>query len=81
MSSEIHKYIETALDKQDVLFNAEVINFPKETNVNNVELKKLDNQNVWKINDESNYDQLKTVIGICLLLGSLTVMGLYSNFL
>ena len=30
MSSEIHNYIETALDKQDALFNAEVINFPKE---------------------------------------------------
>ena len=79
MSSEIHKYIETALDKQDVLFNAEVINFPKETNLNNVELKKLDNQNVWKINDESNVDQLKAVIGICFMLGALLIMGLYST--
>jgi|TARA_B110000444_G_scaffold28421_1_gene23441 hypothetical protein len=79
MSSEIHKYIETALDKQDVLFNAEVINFPKETNVNNVELKKLDNQNVWKINDETNVDQLKAVIGICFMLGALLIMGLYST--
>ena len=79
MSSEIHNYIETALDKQDVLFNAEVINFPKETNVNNVELKKLDNQNVWKINDETNVDQLKAVIGICFMLGALLIMGLYST--
>ena len=79
MSSEIQKYIETALDKQDVLFNAKVINFPKETNVNNVELKKLDNQNVWKINDETNVDQLKAVIGICFMLGALLIMGLYST--
>ena len=79
MSAEIHKYIENALDKQDVLFNAEVTNHLKEKNLYKSELKKLDNQNVWKINDESNYDQLKTVIGICFMLGSLTVMGLYSN--
>jgi hypothetical protein len=81
MSSEIHKYIETALDKQDVLFNGEVINFPKEKNLNNVELKKLDNQNVWKINDESNDDQLKAVTGICFMLVSLIVMGLYSSLM
>ena len=79
MSAEIHKYIENALDKQDVLFNAEVTNLLKEKNLHKSELKKLDNQNVWKINDESNYDQLKTVIGICFMLGSLIVMGLYSN--
>ena len=79
MSAEIHKYIENALDKQDVLFNAEVTNHLKEKNLYKSELKKLDNQNVWKINDESNYDQLKTVIGICFMLGSLIVMGLYSS--
>ena len=79
MSSEIHKYIETALDKQDVLFNGEVINFQKEKNLNNVELKKLDNQNVWKINDGSNDDQLKAVTGICFMFGTLIIMGLYSN--
>ena len=79
MSSEIHNYIETALDKQDALFNAEVINFPKEKNLPNIQLKKLDSQNVWKINDESNDDQLKAVVGICFMLGALVVMGLYSN--
>ena len=79
MNSEIHNYIETALDKQDALFNAEVINFPKEKNLPNIQLKKLDSQNVWKINDESNDDQLKAVVGICFMLGALVVMGLYSN--
>jgi hypothetical protein len=79
MSSEIHNYIETALDKQDVLFNAEVINFPKEKNLSNIQLKKLNSQNVWKINDGSNDDQLKAVAGICFMFGALIIMGLYSN--
>ena len=81
MSSEKHKYIETALDKQDVLFHTEVINFEKEKNMNNVEQKKLDKQNIWKINDESNDDQLEAVTGICLMLGALIIMGLYSNLI
>ena len=79
MSSEIHNYIETALDKQDTLFNAEVINFPKEKNLPNIQLKKLNSQNVWKINDGSNDDQLKAVAGICFMFGALIIMGLYSN--
>ena len=78
MSSEIHKYIETKLDKQDALFKAEVINFPKEKNLPSIELKKLDNQNIWKINDGSNDDQLKAVAGICFMFGALIIMGLYS---
>ena len=81
MSSEIHKYIETALDKQDALFNAEVIDFPKEKNPSGIELKKLDIQNTWKINDETNDDQLKAVIGICFMLGALIFMGLYSSLI
>ncbi|NMN67571.1 hypothetical protein VP91_00007150 [Candidatus Pelagibacter ubique] len=79
MSSEIHKNIENALNKQDVLFNAEVINLTKEKNFNKSELNKIDNQNIWELNDGSNDDQLKTVIGICFMLGSLILMGLYSN--
>jgi len=79
MSSEIHNYIETASDKQDALFNAEVINFSKEKNYNKKRLKKFDNLNIWKLNDKSNEDQLKAVIGICFMLGSLILMGLYSN--
>jgi len=81
MSSEIHNYIETSLDKQDALFKAEVINFPKEKNLTNIELKKLDNQNVWEISDESNNDQLKAVAGICFMFGALIIMGLYSNLI
>ena len=81
MSSEIHNYIETALDKQDALFNAEVINFPKEKSLPNIQLKELNSQNVWKINDGSNDDQLKAVAGICFMFGALIIMGLYSNLI
>ena len=33
----------------------------------------------WKINDKSNQDQLRAIIGICFMIGALTLMGLYSN--
>jgi hypothetical protein len=79
MNSEIHKNIETFSDKQNVLFDAEVINFQREKNQNINKLKKIDNQNIWMINDESNDDQLKAVVGICFMLGSLLLMGLYSS--
>ena len=78
MSSEIHKYIENAIDKKKNLFDAEVLDFP----VNKKELIKnfeLDKKNYWKINDSSNNDQLKAVTGICLVFGFLLTMGLLAN--
>ena len=78
MSSEIHKYIETAIEKN---LNAEVINFPKEKKIKEITNLNKSNYYVWKINDKSNDDQLKAVTGICLMLGALIVMGLYSNLL
>ena len=77
MSSEIHKYIETAIDKKK-LFDADVLDFP----VNKKELVKnfeLDKKKYWKINDSSNNDQLKAVKGICLVFGFLLTMGLLAN--
>ena len=44
MSSEIHKYVEEALEKNQNLFDAEVINFPKD--------KKIDNTKDFKIKTE-----------------------------
>tara|TARA_B100000401_G_C52122403_1_gene401049 strand:+ start:213 stop:458 length:246 start_codon:yes stop_codon:yes gene_type:complete len=81
MSSELTKYIDTAISKKENLLNAEVLKFPKEitrSGTKNIDLK---NQNFWKINDKSNDDQLKAVIGICFMIGSLIVIGLYSSFL
>tara|TARA_B110001452_G_C14955899_1_gene334315 strand:+ start:193 stop:438 length:246 start_codon:yes stop_codon:yes gene_type:complete len=79
MSLEINKDLENFSSKQKVLFDAKVINFSKEKNHNKNKLKKFDSLNIWSLNDKSNDDQLKTVIGICFMLGSLIVMGLYSN--
>ena len=33
MSSELHKYIETAIEKKQNIFDAEVLNFPKNKKV------------------------------------------------
>tara|TARA_Y100000741_G_C17810340_1_gene377829 strand:+ start:39 stop:272 length:234 start_codon:yes stop_codon:yes gene_type:complete len=77
MSSEVHKYIENALDTKKDLFEAEVINFP-----NN---KKSNNFDVWQLYNKSDVkedgDQLKAVIGICFIFSTLTILGVYSNFL
>ena len=79
MSSEIHKYIENSLEKKQNLFNTSVINFPSDKKFNGTKIFKLDNIDFWNINDETNQDQFKAVIGICFMLGALTIIGLYSN--
>ena len=77
MSSEVHKYIETALNSKKNLFEAEVIDFP-----NN---KKLENFRTWQLYNKSDIkddgDQLKAVTGVCFTLSILTILGLYSYFL
>jgi len=77
MSSELHKQVNIVKEKELNLFNAKVINFPKE-----IEIKRnltLKSDFIWKIGDKSNNDQLKAVTGICFMLGALVLMGLYSN--
>ena len=81
MSSEVTKYIETAISKKESFLNAEVIKFPNEISESSTENLDLKSQNFWEIKDESNYDQLKAVIGICFMIGSLIIMGLYSSLL
>ena len=81
MSSEIHKYIETSLKNKNNLFNAEVISFPNDKKLNTSKDLEIDSGYFWKINDESNEDQWKAVIGICFMFGVLTLLGLYSNLL
>ena len=79
MSSEIHKHIEEALDKKENLFNARVINFPNEVKIDNSDDSKSKDNNFWRISDKSNSDQLKAVIGICFMFGTLIMMALYST--
>ena len=81
MSSEIHQYIETAIDNKKNLLNAEIIDFPTDYEKNNKVNLVLNSNTFWKITDKSNNDQLKAVTGICLVLAILTIAGLYSNFL
>ena len=77
MSSELHKYIENAIEKKASLINAEVLNFP----VDKKKLKnsELDKKDYWKINEQANNDQFKAVTGICFMLGFLLVIGLFAN--
>ena len=81
MSSEIHKYIETSLEKKQNLFNASVINFPSDKKLNKTDIFNINTANFWNIGDETNKDQLKAVTGICFMLGVLTIIGLYSNLI
>jgi len=81
MSSELHKHIEKAIDKKENLFNAKIINFPNEKDLNNTLDFKIKNFDHWKISDDSNIDQYKAVTGICFMIGILTILGLYSNLL
>tara|TARA_B100001093_G_scaffold469775_1_gene490748 strand:- start:267 stop:500 length:234 start_codon:yes stop_codon:yes gene_type:complete len=77
MSSEVHKYIETALDSKKDLFEAQVINFPSKN--------KIGTCDAWQLYDKSDIkedgDQLKTVIGICFVFSTLIILGLYSSLI
>ena len=79
MSSEIHKYVETAIKKRERILSAKVLNFPNEEN--KINFKDFENKSYdfWKISDKSNIDQLKAVTGICFMIGILIIAGLYSS--
>ena len=79
MSSEVHKYIEEALERKENLFNAKVIDFPNDIKAEVKTNLKTKDQKLWKITDKSNDDQQRAIIGICFMFGSLILMGLYSN--
>ncbi len=81
MSSELHKHIEKSLKEKENLFNAEVIDFPNEKKTINKKNFEIESFNFWKLNDKTNTDQLRTVVGICLMFFALIVMGLYSNLM
>ena len=81
MSSEVHKYIEKALEKNQNLFETELINFPKNKKPQEIKAFKTDINSFWKISDGTNDDQLKAVIGLCFMFGALIVIGLYSSLI
>ncbi len=83
MSSEVHKYIEESLEKNKNLFNAELIDFPRDKKIKVPKNLSFDENKTWKLYDKSNInedgDQLRAVIGICLMFSALIIMGLYSS--
>ena len=79
MSSEVHKYIEKALENNQNLFDTKVINFPKDKKIDNTKDYKIKIEDVWSISDKSNDDQRKAIMGFCFVVGVLIVTGLYSN--
>ena len=79
MSSELHKYIESAIEKKKNLFNAEVLDFPKDKKNNISKSFNINNKENWNIKDSSNSDQLKTITGICLMFGFLLILGIFAN--
>ena len=79
MSSELHKYIEDAIEKKENLLKAEVINFPNDEKLAGLKNLTINAKSYWRINDETNDDQLKAVVGICFMFGTLILLGLYSN--
>ena len=81
MSSEVHRHIEERLVKSRTLLNTKVLDFPKSKKLNRSSNSKIINDNLWNINDKSNDDQLKAVVGVCFIFGALVLMGLYSNLM
>ena len=81
MSSELHKYIETAIEKKTSLPKSEVFSFPKNKNKKDDKNLTVKSNDFWRIDDQSNDDQFKAVMGICVMLAVLIVSGLYSNLI
>ena len=74
MSSEVHKYIETALNAKKDLLESDIIAFPSDKKIISIDDWQLYNKTDLK----EDGDQLKTVIGICFVFSTLAILGLYS---
>ena len=76
MSSELHRYVEKAIDKKEDLLKAEILKFPNEKSQNYTNNFKKNRTDHWRISDK-----LKAITGICFTIGILTLVGLYSNLM
>ena len=81
MSSELKKILDHPIEKDRNLINARILSFPNEQTSNKREEIITTTDNFWKINDKSNEDQLKAVVGVCYMVGALILIGLYSNLI
>ena len=85
MNLKVQKYIENTEEKNQNLFDPEIINFPKNKKIDASKNLVVDNYKTWKLYDTSNAkedgDQLKAVLVICFMFSALIIMGLYSNLI
>ena len=81
MSSELKKILDHPIEKDGNLINARVLSFPNELKTGRHEKIISTTDSFWKINDKSNEDQLKAVVGVCYMVGALILIGLYSNLI
>ena len=81
MSSELKKILDHPIKKDGNLINARVLSFPNELKTSKHEKIISTTDSFWKINDKSNEDQLRAVVGVCYMVGALILIGLYSNLI
>ena len=81
MSSELKKILDHPIEKDRNLINARVLSFPNELKTSKHEKIISTTDSFWKINDKSNEDQLRAVVGVCYMVGALILIGLYSNLI
>ena len=85
MSSEVRQYIMEDATKKSEIFSAQLLKLPIKKKILKTKTTNLDKFAYWKLYDETNIhedgDQLKAVMGICLVLGVFSFIGLYSSLL
>ena len=85
MSSEVRQYVIEDASKKSEIFSAQLLKLPIKKKILKSNTTNLDKCAYWKLYDKTNIhedgDQLKTVTGICLVLGVFSFIGLYSSLL
>ena len=83
MSSEVRQYIIEDASKKSEIFSAQLLKLPIKKKILKSKTTDLDKCAYWKLYDKTNIhedgDQLKAVMGICLVLGIFSFIGLYST--
>ena len=84
MSSEVQQYIIEDTSQKSEIFSAQLLKLPVKKEILKSNSTNLDGCVYWKLYDKSNIhedgDQLKAVIGVCLVLSVFSLIGLYSSF-
>ena len=84
MSSEVRQYIIEDAYKNSEIFSAQLLKLPIKKKKIILKSSYLDERAYWKLYDKTSIhedgDQLKAVIGVCLVLSVFSLIGLYSSF-